>query len=126
MTNPSIFTRSEAESDTVYNPKSGFHTNVAVTGEHLQMIWAKLEHEGDYALHSHPHEQLSVMIHGRMRLTVGDDVRDMGPGDMWYAPVGVEHGGEVLGTEPVIFIDVYAPPSSTITDHVKQLKAQTT
>ena len=46
MTNPSIFTRSEAESDTVYNPKSGFHTNVAVTGEHLQMIWAKLEPEG--------------------------------------------------------------------------------
>ena len=46
-----------------------------------------------------------------MRLTVGDEVREVGPGDMLHAPSGVPHGGEILGDEPVIFIDVYSPPS---------------
>ena len=46
-----------------------------------------------------------------MRLTVGDEVREVGPGDMWFVPSSVPHGGEILGEEPVIFIDVYSPPS---------------
>jgi quercetin dioxygenase-like cupin family protein len=46
-----------------------------------------------------------------MRLTVGDEVREVGPGDMWFASSDVPHGGEILGDEPVIFIDVYSPPS---------------
>ena len=57
---------------------------------------------------------MSVMISGRMRLTVGDEVRDIGPGDMWFAPANVEHGGEILGDQPVVFIDVYAPPADWI------------
>ena len=44
------------------------------------MCWAKFEPGGTYQLHSHPHEQMSVMVSGRMRLTVGDEVRDIGPG----------------------------------------------
>ena len=51
-----------------------------------------------------------------MRLTVGDEVRDIGPGDMWHAPAGIEHGGEVLGDEPVIFIDVYSPPNKLMAE----------
>ena len=46
-----------------------------------------------------------------MRLIVGDEKREVGPGDMWFAPSDVPHGGEILGDEPVIFIDVYSPPS---------------
>ena len=45
---------------------------------------------------------MSVMVSGCMHLTVGDEVRDIGLGDMWYAPANVEHGGEILGDEPVI------------------------
>ena len=78
------------------------------------MLWAKFEPGGTYGLHSHPHEQMSVMVSGRMRLTVGDEVRDIGPGDMWFAPANVEHGGEILGDQPVVFIDVYAPPADWI------------
>jgi quercetin dioxygenase-like cupin family protein len=62
-------------------------------------------------MHSHPYEQVSVVIQGRMRLTVGAETREVGPGDMWFVPAHMPHGGDILGTEPVIFIDVYALPS---------------
>ena len=106
-----IFTATEAEASTEYDPKSRVRAKVLVTGEHQELVWAKFEPDGTYALHSHPYEQISVVLQGRMRLTVGDEVREVGPGDMWCAPANVPHGGEFLGDEPVVFIDVYAPPS---------------
>ena len=115
-----IFSAKEAESnsDSFYDLK--LHGAVLVTGESCQLVWAKFEPGGTYALHSHPHEQMSVMISGQMRLTVGDEVRDIGPGDMWYAPANVQHGGEILGDKPVVFIDVYAPPAEWITKWIEE------
>ena len=61
-----------------------------------------------------------MMVSGCMHLTVGDEVRDTGLGDMWYAPANGEHGGEILGDEPVNFIDVYAPPAQWITKWIEE------
>ena len=44
------------------------HTAIPATGESCQLLWAKFEPGGTYALHSHSHEQMSVVISGRMRL----------------------------------------------------------
>ena len=82
-----------------------------VDGEHLQLLRTEIWPGGNYALHSHPHEQFSIMLSGRLRLTVGDETREVGPGDLWHAPPEVEHGGEVLGDEPAVFVDVYGPRS---------------
>ena len=49
-------------------------------------------------------------------LTVGTETREIGPGDSWYAPGGVVHGGKVLGDEPAVFIDVYSPATTWILD----------
>ena len=37
------------------------------------------------------------------KLTVGEESREIGPGDSWYAPAGVPHGGEILGEEEAVF-----------------------
>lgn len=122
MPSPAIFTEAGNEAASVFSPETGFHSNVVVTGEHAQLIWAKLKPNGTYALHTHEHEQVSMLIHGRMRLTVGDEVLEIGPGDGWYAPANVPHGGEVIGDEPVVFVDIYAPPSASIVEHVEQMR----
>ena len=106
-----IITLAEAGADAKFYPDMKVWHSVLATGTHQELNWAKFEPDGNYPLHSHPYEQTSVVIQGRMRLTVGDEVREVGPGDMWFAPAGVIHGGEILGDEALIFIDVYAPPS---------------
>ena len=118
-----IFTAAEVEANSDFVSDRKVHTAIPATGESCQLLWAKFEPGGTYELHSHPHEQMRVIVSGRMRLTVGDEVRDIGPGDMWYAPANVKHGGEILGDEPVVFIDVYAPPSRTIAEWIEIQKA---
>ena len=82
-----------------------------VDGKNMQLVWAEFQPGSSYPLHSHEREQFSFMVSGRMRLTVGDEVSEIGAGDMWYAPGNVVHGGEILGDEPVVFVDVYSPPA---------------
>ncbi|MEM7226930.1 MAG: cupin domain-containing protein [Pseudomonadota bacterium] len=107
-----IVTLSEAEASSKFFPEEQVWWNSELaSGTHQELNWAKFEPGSTYPLHSHPYEQTSVVIQGRMRLTVGDEVREVGPGDMWFVPSRVPHGGEILGDEPVIFIDVYSPPS---------------
>ena len=118
-----IFTAAEVEANSDFISDRKVHTAIPATGESCQLLWAKFEPGGTYELHSHPHEQMSVIVSGRMRLTVGEEVREIGPGDMWYAPANVKHGGEILGDEPVVFIDVYAPPSSTIDKWIENNKS---
>ena len=96
----------------------------AVTGERMQLIWAEFGPDGTYAMHTHPQEQFSIMLQGRMRLTVGEEEREIGPGDMWHAPANVPHGGVMLGDELVVFIDVYAPPSEFVTAEIARLRAE--
>jgi len=85
-----------------------------VTGEHMHLIRAVYPPGAVYEMHSHPHEQFSLLLEGRLRLTVGTETRDIGPGDAWYAPGDVPHGGLVLGDESAVFIDVYSPATTWI------------
>lgn len=87
-----------------------------INGEHMQLIRAVFPPGSDYEMHSHPHEQFSLLLSGRILLTVGEETREIGPGDGWYVPGGVEHGGKILGDEPAVFIDVYSPATNWIVD----------
>jgi len=87
-----------------------------INGRHMQMLRVMYPPGALYPTHSHPHEQFSLMLAGRMLVTVGNETREIGAGDGWHAPCDVEHGGRVLGDEPVEFIDVYSPASEWIVD----------
>ncbi len=58
--------------------------------------------------HSHPHEQMGVMISGHLEFKVGGVTRRLGPGDIWRIPGGVPH--EVVALEePAVALDVFHP-----------------
>ena len=87
-----------------------------VNGKDMQLGRAVFPPGSEYEMHRHPHEQFSVLLAGRLLLTVGNETREIGPGDCWYVPGDVEHGGQVLGDEPVVFLDVYSPATRWIID----------
>jgi len=96
----------------------------AITGDDLQLIWARFEPGGEYETHSHPHEQFRFMVQGRMNLFVGDQHKQVGPGDIWYAPPNVVHGGQLLGDEPVIFVDVFHPVREEVLAEMRRKRAE--
>ena len=58
-------------------------------------------------LHRHPHEQTGYLVSGRLRLTVGGESFEAGPGDAWNVPADVDHGGEALAE--TVAVEVFSP-----------------
>lgn len=58
-------------------------------------------------LHTHPHEQVSYIVSGRLRYTLGEETRDLGPGDTALVLGNMPHKVEVL--EDTKVIDVFCP-----------------
>lgn len=58
---------------------------------------------------SHEAEQFAIVLKGRLRMRVGDLVREIGPGDVVFIPSGVEHEATILEA-PAEVLDVHVPP----------------
>jgi quercetin dioxygenase-like cupin family protein len=58
--------------------------------------------------HSHPHEQIAVMVHGKLRLNVENTETIMGKDDIVVIPPNAPHEAEAL--EDTVVIDIFSPP----------------
>ena len=59
-------------------------------------------------VHSHPHEQMTLVISGKVRFTIGDMVVIAAPGDVMHFPSHNRHGATMLDEE-VVLIDIFSP-----------------
>jgi quercetin dioxygenase-like cupin family protein len=59
-------------------------------------------------VHSHPHEQLGIVIDGRLIMHIDGIDHDLGPGGAYQIPGGVEHGAWTHD-EPCRVLDVFQP-----------------
>lgn len=58
--------------------------------------------------HSHPHEQMGLMLEGEAEFIIGGQSQQVGPGEMWRIPGGVKHK-VIAGDAPVRALDVFHP-----------------
>jgi quercetin dioxygenase-like cupin family protein len=59
-------------------------------------------------LHSHPHEQLGLVLRGMQALVIDGVARELGPMEGYILPGGVEHSA-YCGPEGALVLDVFAP-----------------
>ncbi len=59
------------------------------------------------AVHSHPHTQVTYIVSGRYRFTIGEETREVGPGDTLLKENGVPHGCVCL--EGGVMLDFFSP-----------------
>ena len=59
-------------------------------------------------VHSHPHEQLGIVIEGRLVMHIAGVDHDLGPGGAYQIPGGVEHGAWT-GENACRVLDVFQP-----------------
>jgi quercetin dioxygenase-like cupin family protein len=79
-----------------------------IAGKSLMLSVVRLEPGSVVADHSHPHEQVGILIEGQLEFTVGGVTRRLGPGDMWRIPGGVVHRVQALD-RPALALDVFHP-----------------
>jgi quercetin dioxygenase-like cupin family protein len=79
-----------------------------IWGERLMVCRLRLAPQVVTAVHSHPHEQITLVEKGRVLFTIEDQQREVGAGDVLHFPPGVRHGATMLDEE-VILIDIFSP-----------------
>ena len=60
-------------------------------------------------LHSHPHEQLGIVLRGMQALVVDGVAHELRPMEGYVLPGGVEHSA-YCGPDGALVLDVFSPP----------------
>ena len=60
------------------------------------------------AVHSHPHEQITMVERGRVRYIIEGQERVLEQGEMLHLPSGISHGATMLDEE-VVLVDIFSP-----------------
>ena len=76
---------------------------------HYRLRYFHVPAGGRTARERHPHDHGVVIERGRARVTLGEDVHEVGPGDVVYVAGGELHCFEALGEEPLGFLCVTTP-----------------
>jgi len=77
-------------------------------GDRMMLSVVTFEPRSVVPLHAHPHEQMGLLISGRLEFTIGGITRILGPGDLWRIPGGVPHQVVALD-EPAVALDTFHP-----------------
>ena len=79
-----------------------------IWGERLMICRLRLQPHVITAIHTHPHEQATLVERGRVRFIVDGQERIASPGDVLLFPSGVRHGATMLDEE-VVLVDIFTP-----------------
>jgi len=78
-------------------------------GERIMTNLVELDPEARVAPHTHPHEQMGVVLEGSVTMRIGAETKTLSPGDVYLAPSNVEH--EVInGDASARLVDIFSPP----------------
>jgi quercetin dioxygenase-like cupin family protein len=88
-----------------------FYKDTLFQGEHVMIGLNCLEPGQVQAVHDHAdQDKCYVVMEGSGRFTVGDEIREVGQGEVVWAQAGVSHGVENTGSERLVVLVCIAPP----------------
>lgn len=90
-----------------------------VAGGRMMFSFVRLAPGAVVPAHSHPHEQLGYVLEGSMRLAIGDDERELGPGAAYAVPGGATHGA-VGGPAGCLALDAFSPVREEYLERARQ------
>lgn len=79
------------------------------SGEKIMFSLVRLAPDAVVPEHSHPHEQMGMMVSGTMALTVAGETRTLSGNEIYLVPGGVPHRA-VAGPEGAVALDAFSPP----------------
>ncbi len=79
-----------------------------IVGEKLMICRLTIQPGVVTPVHSHVHEQVTIVERGRVRYIVNGVERVVSPGDVLHFPPHVPHGATML-EEEVVLVDVFTP-----------------
>ena len=90
-----------------FSPAPGIQVQ-PIIGEALMTCWIAMEPGAVVAEHSHPNEQLGVVVEGSVSITAEGETREMVVGDAYVVPKDLAHRG-VVGANGVLLVETFVP-----------------
>lgn len=85
----------------------GINLKTLVFGEKTLFSEFRMQAGSTLPSHSHMYEQTGYLVSGKIRLTIGDEVFTVEPGDSWCIQSNVSHSAEILADS--VAIEVFSP-----------------
>jgi quercetin dioxygenase-like cupin family protein len=100
----------------------GLETTVltGLHGEQMMMVLNATLPGHSVPTHAHPHEQIGMVYSGRAILRIGDEEREVKPGDFYCIPAGVPHSDTALGGKPFVMLDIFYPVREDFIDRAQE------
>jgi quercetin dioxygenase-like cupin family protein len=79
-----------------------------IVGENIMICRLRFDAFVVTPAHRHPHEQVTLVMQGKLKFTLGTEERIVSAGDVLHFPSNHWHGATMLDEE-VILIDIFSP-----------------
>lgn len=83
-------------------PKHSTAYGALAAGESIEVGYLTFKGGEGADPHQHPHEQIVVVLRGKIHARVGDEEHELGPGSGFHAPPNVLHGVTALEDSEVL------------------------
>jgi len=81
----------------------------AISGDRMTMAIYRINPGIEIPEHSHPHEQIGIVLEGEIEFVIQDERRTVKQGELYLVPPDVPHSGK-CGERPARVIEVFSPP----------------
>ena len=88
-------------------PSAGIERQMVV-GENMMICRFKFVPFLATPAHRHPHEQMTLVLQGKVKFIVGDEEKIVAAGDVLHFPANSWHGATMLDEE-VMLLDIFSP-----------------
>ncbi len=75
--------------------------------DQIMLVNVKFDKGGIGVMHKHYHSQVTHVVSGEFKVTIGDETKILKGGDSFYIPPNVMHGAICLASG--VLIDVFSP-----------------
>ena len=79
------------------------------SGEKMMFSLVTLAPHAVVPTHSHPHEQMGMMVSGTMEFTIEGEARVLSRSEMYFVPGGAPHAAKA-GPGGAVALDAFSPP----------------
>lgn len=101
-----FFVINEQPEKSIFDGKTTIRT---LHGEKVMMSFVNLQPHGVVEEHSHPHEQMGMVLEGTFELTIDGEAQRIKKGDAYLIPSNVKHSARAFD-EPAVALDIFSPP----------------
>jgi quercetin dioxygenase-like cupin family protein len=83
---------------------------IIIVGKKAMMMRLTVQPNVPTPPHSHPHEQMGIVIDGEGTLYINGEEKHIKQGTSFWVPPNAAHNFDATGDKPAVLVECFAPP----------------